>query len=612
MPFPQILGDIGALATKGMRIPRVGAKTPPMLPPGLKQPSGAGMSGPLPEPTLSSGSPRPDQPDQPDENTGSGGILPMPQSLKQPPMTPGMQQLSDLYKQGAPPPATGVRGKIGGVFNALGWNWAGNPLKYPGLDVYQGQLARAQGLSNVEDEALKRQEAQQRIAESTENMRAMRDYRQNVALDKAQGTYDRRMENVQKAGGFEAPSVPPSTDRVEMPPNPLTSIPAGSGMQGPDESDVVRNLPQRNLILSPGLQPEQSSSLGTVENLKDPSSGETTSMVRPNLKTQAEMRKVDAPQDIVDFYKSLPPEFTKNYPVSVPNVPPDGKMDPAEVKRLESKYQRDSAALQAFNGLKTKPEKMDQVALAIKAAGGDPANPASVTPQIAAKAAGILKPQQPGVQLTPEAIQMAAQMYATTGQLPSLGMGSSGASARSQILNAAPKVGGDTNIAANKATYRADSGSLAQAQKMRDSVVAFEKTASKNLDLFTNQAKKVIDSGSPWINQPLRSIDRNALGNADQAAFDAARQVALTEIAKVVNNPSLSSVLSDTARREVLSLNPENATLAQINSVASILKQDMANRRTSLDQQITEIKGRMAGERRRIPLSCKPQPALST
>lgn len=243
------------------------------------------------------------------------------------------------------------------------------------------------------------------------------------------------------------------------------------------------------------------------------------------------------------------------------------------------------------------PKDVNAVQLAIRAAGGDPDNPASITPAIAQKASQILKPPSAagaGVTLTPEAMDYWARFAGTTGTLPSLGMGSAGAKAREQILNRAPQVvGGD--VASNRASNRADAGSLANIQKMRDSVVSFENTALANLNLFTKQAKSVVDSGSPLVNTPLRAINRSLLGSNEVAAYDAARQVALTEIAKVVNNPNLSGQLSDSARKEVTGLIPENATLGQIYHVVEILKQDMANRHKYLDQSLGEIKGRMGG-----------------
>jgi hypothetical protein len=227
-----------------------------------------------------------------------------------------------------------------------------------------------------------------------------------------------------------------------------------------------------------------------------------------------------------------------------------------------------------------------EAALAYAAARGD---------KTAADALKRMNADKSTINLTPEAVQYWAQAAGSGIPLPSMGMGPSGAKAREQIINAAPGAAGGAPLTATRAAVRADTGSLAATQKMRDAVVSFENTAVKNLDLFTKTAKPVIDSGSPWINQPLRTVAGQGLGSADLAAYNAARQVALTEVARVVNNPTLSGQLSDSARKEVMSLNSPNATLAQIYRVVGVLKQDMSNRHQSLDQQLTEIKGRMGG-----------------
>ena len=193
--------------------------------------------------------------------------------------------------------------------------------------------------------------------------------------------------------------------------------------------------------------------------------------------------------------------------------------------------------------------------------------------------------------LTPEAQKMAAQNYSQTGQLPA-GMRSPGAT--SSILNAAAaNPGGAPNVAANKATYGADAGSLKKLQSNFDQVTAFENTAGKNLDQFLNVAKNVVDSGSPLINQPLRAVADKVAGSPNQAAFDAARVTALTEIAKVLNSSNASGVLSDSARSEVSGLIGKDATLAQIYKAAQILKTDMGNRHDAYQQQISDIKGRL-------------------
>ena len=197
--------------------------------------------------------------------------------------------------------------------------------------------------------------------------------------------------------------------------------------------------------------------------------------------------------------------------------------------------------------------------------------------------------------LQDNALDMAAKNYLMTGQMPT-GLRSPGMS--SAIINRAGELSKSdptmSNIASNRAAYDANKTSLDNLQKNLDQVTAFENTAGKNLDQFLTTAKKVVDSGSPWINKPLRSVAQQGLGDADMAAYNAARQTALTEIAKVLSSSNATGVTSDSARNEVSGLIGPDASLKQIYSAANILKQDMANRHTSYQQQVQDIKGRFS------------------
>jgi hypothetical protein len=200
-------------------------------------------------------------------------------------------------------------------------------------------------------------------------------------------------------------------------------------------------------------------------------------------------------------------------------------------------------------------------------------------------------------ELTPEGLSMAAEQFAKTGQLPAMGMGAAGI--RTQIINEAAKKYPKIDLASNKAAYTSNQASLTQMQKNRDAVVTWEGTALKNLKIFEDAAKPIIDSGSPLLNYPLRIASQKAAGSKEMAAFNTARTVALTEIAKVLNNPNLSGQLTNEARAEAMALAPDTATLAQIYSVVKILKQDMGNRHDELDTTIDAIKeriGRNPGE----------------
>lgn len=197
--------------------------------------------------------------------------------------------------------------------------------------------------------------------------------------------------------------------------------------------------------------------------------------------------------------------------------------------------------------------------------------------------------------LSTAGLDQAARRYLTDGTLPPMGMGGKGAAVRTTIINRAAALDPDANIAGNKADFQANQGALAQMQKQRDAIGAFEQTAMKNIDIFLEQSKKVIDTGSPLLNSPLRLVTGKVLGAPDQAAYDAARQVAVNEIAKITSNPTLSGQLSDSARHEVDVFNPQNATLKQSIAVMKLLKRDMENRTKSLDEQLATIRGRIRG-----------------
>lgn len=207
---------------------------------------------------------------------------------------------------------------------------------------------------------------------------------------------------------------------------------------------------------------------------------------------------------------------------------------------------------------------------------------------------GLVLGNQLGAAGPGTALDQAAERYATTGTLPAGFSRSPGT--MTKIMQRAAELHPDDNIAGNSAVFAANKKALGSLQDQFSKVSAFENTAGKNLDVFLKQAGKVIDSGSPWINNPLRSVDAKALGDTDQVAFNTARTTALTEIAKVLNSPTGAGVLSDSARHEVEGLIGADATLKQIVSAANILKQDMANRHESYAQEIGNLQKAVGGK----------------
>lgn len=204
----------------------------------------------------------------------------------------------------------------------------------------------------------------------------------------------------------------------------------------------------------------------------------------------------------------------------------------------------------------------------------------------------------------------AGEEYARTGVMPSLGRDSI---TRAKIVKAGNTWAKDNNLTPRdvimmRAAYQGDKTSLINFQKRRDQIVSFEQTAQKNLDMFLDLAGKIPDTGVPWINKPIRTLDEKLIGSENMAAVNAARQVANNEIAKVTSGGGLGGVLSDTARKEVSDYNPASATFAQTKAIAKVLKADMANRHQTMDATLNDIKERIGV----TPGAVVPPPGGST
>lgn len=204
--------------------------------------------------------------------------------------------------------------------------------------------------------------------------------------------------------------------------------------------------------------------------------------------------------------------------------------------------------------------------------------------------------------LTGTALDQSAQTYLQTGKLPS-GMRSPGMAAA--IINRAGELGGNQSIAANSAAFGANKASYDNVTKTLDTLTGFENAAIKNIDMFKGLTSKLPDTGVPWINTPIRLLDEKAVGAEWMPAINAAREIANREVARVTNDPKLAGVLSDSARQEVSSFNPKDATLAQIMHVTDLMKQDMANVHTSLAMQKADIGKRLGIQ---SPENANPNP----
>jgi hypothetical protein len=197
--------------------------------------------------------------------------------------------------------------------------------------------------------------------------------------------------------------------------------------------------------------------------------------------------------------------------------------------------------------------------------------------------------------MSPAALDQAAELFARTGQLPPTVRGRSGPVVAKQIADRAATLHPDANLAENKATYKADTGSLGNQQKILDNAVSWERTGKSNLNVLMGIAQNLHDTGSPWLNQPVRRFFEKGIGDPNMTAFKAAHATVVNEYAKILSGSQGSGGVTEGARHEAESMLPLDATMEQLAAAAKVLDLDAGNRITSLRQQVGQTQARSAG-----------------
>jgi len=216
-----------------------------------------------------------------------------------------------------------------------------------------------------------------------------------------------------------------------------------------------------------------------------------------------------------------------------------------------------------------------------------------------------------GGQLTPETIDMAANMFLKTGQLPQLGMGKQAAAARQQILNRATVLG-TTGADGQPAPTTADvAGNIVGAKQDYKS----QEKAVK--DFSTGQQGKAVNAFNTAIDH-LGTMDKlsDALANGDTKAinavgnmiakqtgapaptnFNAAKQIVTAEIIKAIVASG-----GGVAEREEAARNFANANSpAQLKGVINTYKDLMGGQLKSLELQYGNTTGRKDFEKKLTP-----------
>ena len=216
----------------------------------------------------------------------------------------------------------------------------------------------------------------------------------------------------------------------------------------------------------------------------------------------------------------------------------------------------------------------------------NPVAPDVSTPEAKAEAKAKLE-ADPG-------IKAAAEIYAQTGKMPSLGMGAAGK--RTQILELAGMymdegAGGAAGAPGRQAGFHSETVALNKIATTRAQVEQFEGTALKEADLALSLAKKGEGTGLPAFNKWLQA-GRTATGDPDVTSFNSAIVSFKNEYARIMSSggAGTGAATSDSARHEADGLVNSAMSPAQLEQTIATMKQSMSNRKAALDETYQTLK----------------------
>lgn len=194
--------------------------------------------------------------------------------------------------------------------------------------------------------------------------------------------------------------------------------------------------------------------------------------------------------------------------------------------------------------------------------------------------------------LSSAAIDLAANQYLTTGQMPSLGLGSTAQvrAARTAILNRAAELGGGSIPGINKAQLGSLTSSLTEQTKYLNTIQRSINTVDDNLKILQEAASKVNNSSVPAINQLTNDIKLKT-GDGALNAFKTAIQTVRSEYGNIL---ARGGTVTDTVRGEAAQLIPDNITASQLNQVIDVLQREAQNVVGNAQDQVDTIQGQMS------------------
>lgn len=168
---------------------------------------------------------------------------------------------------------------------------------------------------------------------------------------------------------------------------------------------------------------------------------------------------------------------------------------------------------------------------------------------------------------------------------------------RQQVMSKVTSLNSGEGISAREGAtapldIKANQASLNKMVPQLDAITAYEKTMENIGGKLVDIAKAVDSTGVPVIERWIRAGKKSVAGDPDVTEFNSRMNTFRTEAARVINNPNLTGVLSDSARHEVEDMIPNSATAEQIERGVKVLISEGVTRKQNLQEQIDIARNR--------------------
>jgi hypothetical protein len=204
------------------------------------------------------------------------------------------------------------------------------------------------------------------------------------------------------------------------------------------------------------------------------------------------------------------------------------------------------------------------------------------------------------VPMTDDTVRMDAFRYLTDGTLPPhMGRGTQGAAQATKVRNEASRIAKEEmgmemhEVRLLNLTNKAGVAAIAQLGRARAQIMQAEKLANYNADLALEASEQLTRTGVPLLNRGIQWAQENLKGDPLLRNFTIANETFISEYAKVMGGGYGAAAPTEGAQARAHSLLNRAATQEEYRSAITQLKAEMVNRGKSLDNQMTEERGRL-------------------